>query len=250
MEDKESKKDKRILKMQRISSGSYAINKLLNGGYEKDIVTMIYGPSGSGKTNLCILAMVEQLKKNKKVIYIDSEGGFSIDRFLQIGKKERLLDDVFFLRPTTFNEQMNMFKKLKEFVKQDANRNIGLIIVDTISTLYRLEFGKKNNIDISRELRLQISYLNEISRKINIPIIVTAQVYSDFESEGVKPVGGNLIKSGSKCIIELKVHKINEIDTIREAILRKHRSLPEKSIFFKITNDGIEIYKRNKRTIK
>ena len=243
MKVKDVRKGRIVSRIERVPSGSKIIDKFLNGGYEKDIVTTIYGPSGSGKTNLCILAMVEQLKKGRKVIYIDSEGGFSIDRFLQVGKKEELLDNVFFLRPTTFNEQREMFKKLKEFIKQDTNKKIGLIIIDTISTLYRLEFGKKDNIDTSRELRLQMSYLNEISRKMNIPIIVTAQVYSDFESERVKPVGGNLIKSGSKCIIELKIHKINEIDTIREAILRKHRSLPEKSIFFRITNDGIESYK-------
>ena len=35
----------------KISSGIDFLDKLLEGGYDRDIVTTIYGPSGSGKTN-------------------------------------------------------------------------------------------------------------------------------------------------------------------------------------------------------
>ena len=69
---------------RKISAGSYDLNKWLFGGYDKDIITTIYGPAGSGKTNFCLLAAVSQAKKQKKVIYIDTEGGFSIDRVKQL----------------------------------------------------------------------------------------------------------------------------------------------------------------------
>ena len=70
--------------MTKISTGSFDLNAWLNGGYEKDIITMIAGPPGSGKTNFSILASCSQSKDNKKVIFIDTEGGFSIDRVKQI----------------------------------------------------------------------------------------------------------------------------------------------------------------------
>ncbi len=73
-----------LMKESRISAGSYDLNRFLSGGYETDIITTIYGPAGCGKTNLCMLAAVSQAKKGKKVIFIDTEGGFSVDRFKQI----------------------------------------------------------------------------------------------------------------------------------------------------------------------
>ena len=74
--------------MEKVSAGSYDLNKWLYGGYEKDIITTIYGPAGSGKTNFCMLACVSQAKKANKVIFIDTEGGFSIDRFKQIAGED------------------------------------------------------------------------------------------------------------------------------------------------------------------
>jgi len=62
--------------MERIASGSKILDKMLNGGYETEIITTIYGPSGSGKTNLCILASINAIRAGKKVIYIDTENNF------------------------------------------------------------------------------------------------------------------------------------------------------------------------------
>ena len=73
--------------MVKISAGSYDLNKWLHGGYEDDVVTVIYGEAASGKTNFCLMAAVSQAKKGNKVIYVDTEGGFSVERVKQlIGK--------------------------------------------------------------------------------------------------------------------------------------------------------------------
>ena len=40
---------------EKISTGSYDLNRWLYGGYERDIITMIAGPPGSGKTNFVII---------------------------------------------------------------------------------------------------------------------------------------------------------------------------------------------------
>lgn len=219
----------------KISAGHEILDELLNGGYEKDIINTIYGPAASAKTLLCILAMINIARDNKKVVYIDTEGGFSVERLKQIADDyEKILDNVIFLKPVSFEEQKNAFEKLRRLV----NDKIGLIIVDSLSMLYRLEIGKTKDVyDVNRELGLQLSYLSEIARLKNIPVLITNQVYADFENkDGVKIVGGDLLKYGSKCMIELRNAKAGH----RRALLKKHRSIKESKVDFKIIKEGIE----------
>lgn len=232
----------------KISSGSFDLNKWLYGGYEKAIITMIAGPPGCGKTNFCILASCSQAKKGNKVIFIDTEGGFSVDRIKQIvGENyEDILKNIFLLEPTSFEEQKKCFLKLLDKIKRE---HIGLIVIDGIAMLYRLKLGDSIKGDdskikaINREVAKQMRVLAEISRKQKIPIIITNQVYGGFLSEedwkkGVQKemnlVGGDLFKYWSKCIIELK----NEGGR-KKAILLKHRSLPKKEMSFEIKDKGI-----------
>lgn len=233
--------------MEKISSGSSELNDWLNGGYERDVITTLYGPAGSGKTNLCMIAAVEAAKKGKKVIFIDTEGGFSVDRFKQLAE-ESVLKNILLLKATTFSEQQEMFNRLLNEVDDES---LGLIIVDSMVMLYRLELGiarekenEKSVIGINRSMSRQLRILNEIARKKLIPVIITDQVYAEFQTQEdfqngvekkVNMVGGDLLKYWSKCIIELQA-----VNDKRKAILRKHRSLPEKEFMFYITNEGIK----------
>ena len=223
----------------KIPTGSKILDLMLDGGYEKDIITTIYGPAGSGKTVLCLLCSINIARNGKKVVYVDTEGGFSLERLKQIASHigqdyRKILDNIIFLRPTSFAEQKKSFEKLKEIV----NEKIGLIVVDTIAMLYRLELGKSEEVqDVNRELGRQISYLTEIARKKNVPVLITNQVYADFDDKNkVNIVGGDILKYGSKCLIELQITPNGN----RRLILKKHRSIqPEKELLFKIVEGGI-----------
>lgn len=231
----------------KISAGSYDLNKWLYGGYEKDIITMIAGPPGSGKTNFCLLAACSLARKGNKVLFIDTEGGFSVDRIKQIvGENyEDILKNILLLDPTSFEEQKKDLMNLSGKIRKE---HINLIVIDGMAMLYRLELGDARKDDslvkkVNREVAKQMRALAEISRKQNIPIIITNQVYHSFLSEeeirkGVKKemslVGGDLFKYWSKCIIELK----NE-NGKKKAILLKHRSLPRKELNFEIKNKGV-----------
>ena len=71
------------------------LNKvLLEYGRE---VTCIYGPAASGKTTLALMACVEAAKEGKKVLFIDTEEGFSVDRFKQISGDVYLLKNIIIL---------------------------------------------------------------------------------------------------------------------------------------------------------
>lgn len=218
------------------STGCEELDEFLGGGYEDDVITTIYGPGGSGKTNLCLLCTVKMVKSGKKVIYIDTESSFSPRRLKQIDSDyKETIKNVSFLRPISFEEQKQSFEKLKEIVNDD----VGLVIVDSIAMLYRLEFGKSQEIyEVNRDLGVQIAYLTELARKKQIPILITNQVYSSFDgTDNVKVVGGDIMKYGSKSLLELKKARNN----VRTITIRKHRSLPEnKELLFEIVESGIE----------
>ncbi len=222
--------------MAKISTGSYDLNKWLFGGYETDIITVVYGDSGTGKTNFCLLAAISQAKKGNKVIFIDTEGGFSAERIKQLASEDykKVLDNILLLKPTNFQEQKEAFQEILKYLKQE----VSLIVVDGMTILYRLELAdsknKAQNIqETNSELVKQLRTLAEIARKRNIPVLVTNQVYN-WEQEK-KMVGGDILRYWGKCHIELT----NE-NSKRTVFLRKHRSLPEKSLLFQITSLGIK----------
>ncbi len=225
--------------LNKIPSGSAELDEWLDGGYDKEIITVFYGPAGSGKTNLCIIAAAEQAAVGKKVIFIDTEGGFSVERLKQLANFD-VMKNIILLKATTFDEQRECFNKLLDL----SNKGIGLIVIDSLVMLYRLELGEASGAKdfekiqaVNRSLVRQLRILSEIARKKNIPILATDQVYSEFLSyeeieagkkKQMSMVGGDIIKYWSKCIIELE----NLSHGRKRASIKKHRSLPEKKFEF------------------
>ncbi|MFH1823514.1 MAG: DNA repair and recombination protein RadB [archaeon] len=230
----------------KISSGSEEFDYWL-GGYEKGIITTFYGPAGSGKSNFCLMAAAKQALQGNKVVFIDTEGGFSIDRLQQL-IPDQYIDNIILLKPTNFTEQILSFEKLLGLL----DKKIALIIVDSMVMLYRLKMGEANQTKdlpkvtaVNRALVKQLRVLNEIARKNDIPVLITNQVYREFlpqvdfeagKQPGVQPVAGDILRYWSKCILELQ----NLEKSKKRAILRKHRSLPTKQFTFRILNSGIE----------
>lgn len=235
-------------KSLRLSAGSYDLNRFLHGGYEKGVITTLYGAAGTGKTNFCLQAAVSLANKGKKVIFVDTEGGFSSERVKQLlhlksgnGEKkdfERVLENIMIFKPVNFREQKDVFDKLNKYLEKHAD----MLVVDGMTMLYRLDFADAREKDngnveeiqkVNSELTKQMRILAEIARMKDIPIIVTNQVYN-WDNQ-TRMVGGDIIKYWSKCLIEL----INE-NGRRTAFLRKHRSLPEKRLDFRIVDEGIK----------
>lgn len=222
----------------KISSGSQVIDPLLGGGFEKGIISTLYGPAGSGKSNIAMLTALVIASQGKKVVFIDTEGGFSMERIAQLEPKnhERLLKNILLLNPVSFEEQKKVFSKLRDAVNTEK---VGLIIVDSIAMLYRLQKGSEEEIrTTNKELANQLALLSEIARKRNIPVVVTNQVYADFENKSnVHMVGGDLLKYWSKCIVKLEILESGT----RKASIYKHRSLQEgKSVCFEIIESGLK----------
>ncbi len=205
----------------------------LTGGVEKGAITNFYGPPGVGKTNLCILAALRCIRSGGKVIYIDTEGGLSHERIMQIGENRDILNHITLIEPKTFEEQGVVIKNLE-------SQDFEMLILDSSVALYRLKCADptKETLEANKELSIQLSVLSNIARRKNIPVIITAHTFKNWDTGENQIIGGDPIKYWSKSIIFIEhTGRMGE----RKAIITKHRSIPEgKFVKFEIVNDGIK----------
>lgn len=218
-----------------------SMDDLLGGGIEKRTITQFYGPPGSGKTNIALTLAVEVAKNNKKVAYIDTEGGISIDRIKQLAGDdfERIAENIVVFEPNSFLEQRENLKTIESWLHTNVD-DMDLLVLDSAVALYRLKEDKRSKVH-NKDLGNQMGILTKIARQHDMAVIITNQIYSTFEDEresGIRPVGGTILRYWSKIIVELSR---SEKDGKRKATLIRHKSLPEgKNIEFSITNKGIE----------
>ena len=205
--------------------------------YEHDATTCIYGPGGAGKTLLCMLSLIKTVQEGKKVIFIDTEKKFPVDRFQQICENyQKILASTIFFQPESFEELSSVL----ELLSTTISPSIGMIIVDTLTHYFRLEISAhEDKKAINSALGEQLDYLSEMRKKLGIPILITTQVYADMDQkEKVNPIGGDLIKTRCKTIIELEKLQGN----LRRAILIKNRYEERgKHVVFEIVKNGISL---------
>ncbi|MBU1203977.1 MAG: hypothetical protein KKG60_02825 [Nanoarchaeota archaeon] len=194
--------------------------------------TLIYGEAATGKTCLCLMAAIENAKTGK-VIYIDTEGGFSIDRIEQIFPHyAAILKNIFFIRAKSFKQQHKIIQNLEKTGK------LSLIIMDTIGNHLRPLFRNHKELAttcLKKQLRVM-----EQKAKQDIPILLTTQVYTNITANKIEPVGGNLLKSFCPSIIRLEQDKRNTRIPARIFTIEKPKL---KTTQFEIQNSGITINK-------
>lgn len=216
-----------------------SIDGIIGGGVEKGCLTQFYGPPGSGKTNIALNLLVQCVKTGKKAIFVDTEGGLSIERFKQISGNDFdvLASKVIIFEPKTFQEQDEALRKVENLLESEDK--VDLVILDSAVALYRLKEGDLTQLN--RELGKQMGLLSRIARKNHVAVIITNQIYPVFGDDGstgmIAPVGGTILKYWSKIMVELTRGDINGE---RYAILKRHRSRPEGlKARFKIVNEGL-----------
>lgn len=222
----------------KIPSNS-SLDALLGGGFEKGVITQIFGPPSSGKSNITLTLAVNVAKNNRKVIYIDTEGGISIDRIKQISGPDftNVANNIIVFEPTNFLEQNDNLKAIEVWLRKNHN-DVDLIILDSAVALYRVDDMKSSKLN--KELGKQMGVLSKIARRYDVAVVLTNQIYNAFDEEGnndIRAVGGTILQYWSKVILQLE--RSDEINK-RIATLKRHRSIPEgKQAMFSITSRGI-----------
>ncbi|MGC8562679.1 MAG: DNA repair and recombination protein RadB [Thermoplasmata archaeon] len=220
---------------ERLPTGLPRLDKCIDGGFERGIITEIYGEPGSGKTNLVLYTSIISSRLGK-VIFIDTEG-VSSERISQIAGNELNLSNLKFFRIRTYEEQLEAVPKILNLVQSVSD--VVLLVFDTITVHYRAEREIRAELrrKTSNTLITQIEMLNNLALSKNIPVILVNQVYMDKTTSEVQPVGGSALSHIAKAIF--RIQKLGSGK--RELVVIKHRSLPEDiRCSFSITEKGIE----------
>lgn len=231
------------LLQRRIPTGCHALNGMLEGGLSLGDVTLVYGEAETGKTSLAIQCAVNTSRIGYKTIFVDSDGIFSPVRLSQIASKDidEVAPSITLVRPTTFQEQALAIDRLDEYI----TKTVGLVVVDTFTSLYRLELGEpKRTFTLNRELGRQAACLAQIAKTRKVAILINSQVRSVF-LEGVvtmEPVATRILRFWADVVLNLK-H--TNRPRIMKAVLEKHRERKRPiSCYFKIVEAGIRDYGR------
>lgn len=189
-----------------VPTGCSGLDKLLNGGLHLSSVTLVYGEAETGKTSLAIQCAVNATRLGCKVIFIDSDSSFTPKRLAQIASHDlnEVAPKITLVQPTTFQEQTLAIDRLDQYLTPQ----VGLIVVDTITSLYRAEFDKtkQKTFNMNRELGRQLAVLAQIAKTRKIAGLITSQVRSVF-LEGfvaVEPVATRVVKFWADNVLNLR----------------------------------------------
>lgn len=220
--------------LDRLPSGCQNLDLLLSGGFESGIITQLYGEAGTGKSNIVMQLAVQAVARGLRVIFIDTEG-FSAERFKQIAGPgaEEMAAKIMIFEPMSLEQQAIAIREASKI----AGRDLGLVILDSATSLYRVLLEAEDNRSVRRTLTVQLSELQEIARRHRIPVVITNQVYMDIENNSLRPIGGTGLEHICKAIIFLE----KKGEGLRSARIMKHRSSPEGiSADFRLTARGVE----------
>lgn len=220
----------------RLATGIPSVDRLLGGGLEGDSVTELYGEGGSGKTLFCLDVAARVARAGRWVFYVDTEG-VSVDRLRAIAGDglEKLLERFLLSSPKNLEEQSRAVATACALARE-GKRPVGLIVVDSATFFYRLSLSGSDEDDAREALSLAVADLVVTALEVPVPVLLTNQVWRNVRDGTLEPLGGSFLNHAAKTI--LRFDRLS--GARRRVVLLKHRSLPEASAEFRITNTGLE----------
>ena len=176
-------------------------------------------------------------------MFIDTDGTFSYERLSQIAEYDyqKISPLMIIMRPTTFQEQSRAIDQLENVI----TNKFGLIIVDTVTSLYRVELDDlEETFASNRELNRQLAVLTQIVKTCGVAALIISQVRSVPLGEDIeiKPVATRVLNYWSEVVLDMKqTGQTRVIKVLRE----KHPSIKGTGFcYVKIESTGITDYRR------
>ncbi len=230
--------------IEKIHSGSQALDTLLGGGFETRAITEAYASYGSGKTQIGHVIATHCLKQypDSHVVYIDTESTFRPERIVSIAKgidldPQEALKRIKVARAFNSDHQVILAEKVEELIKNGLN--VKLVVVDSLTAHFRAEFiGRGTLADRQQKINKHLHTLMKLAEMYNLAIYVTNQVMAKpdvFFGDPTEAIGGHIVAHASTYRLYLRRGKKGT----RVAKLVDSPNLPEAEAIFAIDEAGI-----------
>ncbi|MFX1273943.1 MAG: DNA repair and recombination protein RadA [Promethearchaeota archaeon] len=234
--------------LNRIHTGSVNLDDILSGGIEPGALTELFGEYRTGKTQLahqlCVNVQLPYEEGGLKgnALYVDTEGTFRPERIIQMAEGKDLdynevLKNITIGRAYNSNHQVLLIRETPKLIDE---KNIKLIVIDSIITHFRSEYIGRGTL-ATRQQVLN-SHIHDLLRLTEIydelAVIFTNQVSAKpdvFYGNPLTHTGGNIIAHGATIRIYLRKGKGDQ----RVAKIIDAPHLPEDEAIFTIKEDGI-----------
>lgn len=221
------------------------INKLLGGGINRRLLTLVYGEGGSGKTRFCLHACNQavgngttrdlsrhacnqatkegRLPREKtthinqatgKACFIDTEG--ISGELLSLCNPEKII----VYKPKSFEEQHIC-------VESAVKGKYEIIVLDSLTNHYRQILSDSNYQTLNYKIMEQLELLAQYSRLNDCPVLVTTQMSGD------RALGGELLD-------RIPVWILLEKGKTRRLVAERCPLGKEGEAGFRITGSGID----------
>jgi len=240
--------DEKQQNLKKITTGSDKVDSLFGGeGVPCDYITEFYGENSSGKSQTMMsLAVNVQMPESegglgKGVAYIDTESAVLTERIAEIAEakgldKDEILENIFISQTI---DAADLSEKVKSAKKLCSQEDIGIVIIDSISSHYRAEFDGRNELSERQDaMGGVIKDLQELIRTHNVAVVYTNQVYHDpggGYGDNTIAWGGNIISHNSTFRVYLDDRGSNGW----AAKLMDSPGLEQREVYFDIGEAGI-----------
>jgi len=239
----------------RLTTGSQMLDDLLGGGIESGTTTEVIGREGGGKTQMMhCLAVLAQLPSEQggldgEVAWIDTEDTFRPVRIREISEArgldpEKILDGIHVAEAVTSQHQKLLVDELVELC---YNRNIRLIIVDSMMAQLRGEYLGRGMLAARQNLLNNI--LQNIEKIIRnnkkMVAVYTNQVMDDpakMYGNPEKAAGGHIMGHAATTRIHIRRGRRE----VRVVSLRKSPYRPDGEAVIVIDEYGIRDTEKNR----
>lgn len=218
-----------------VSTGSSAIDALLDGGLDRGAITQVYGPPSAGKSTLAMSSAVATAATGDTSVYIDTEG-LSLDRLEQVATAvadPAILDRIMVSSAEDFDDQASRLREAAGVADQTS-----LIVIDSATARYRVRRAEEgDDSDALERLGNQLAFLLGLARRYDLAVLVTNQVFTDPETDEIRPLGGETLAHWSSTIARLDRFRGSR----RRLSLEKHRNEPaDDAIMLDLVDRGFE----------
>ncbi len=206
----------------------------------------IWGDFGVGKTTFALQTAINTAKIGKRVIYIYTKPNFPSEKIHMIQKDSfKILDKIIFIQTTNFDELNNIVFNFEFLILKylnESNINFDLIVIDSLTNLYRIELNKdkkEKNYNLNYQLNQILANLFYINKTYGIEIMIINEISRKNFNDQIIEVqsGGKVMKYWVNFSIKItRTEKLNK----RKLILTKDLEIELNNFTLNLTENGFE----------